>query len=82
MYGGTRCRGWLRRCATSRKTVEPSPDGVIDFFNYLILSTALGFGLYSVFSRNVCKKQEIFLGSRAWRARVDDKLSTISELPV
>jgi hypothetical protein len=32
--GGTRCRSWLRRCATSRKIEGSIPDGVIGIFHW------------------------------------------------
>ena len=30
---GTRCRSWLRHCATSRKVAGSIPDGVIGIFH-------------------------------------------------
>ena len=32
--GGTRWRGWLRHCATSRKVAGSIPDGVIGIFHW------------------------------------------------
>ena len=31
--GGTRCRSWLRHCATSRKVAGLVPNGVIGIFH-------------------------------------------------
>ena len=33
-HQGTRCRSWLRRCATSRKVMGSIPDGVIGIFHW------------------------------------------------
>jgi hypothetical protein len=56
----TRWRSWLRRYATSRKVAGSRADGAIDFFSiYLILSTALGPGVYSASNRNEYQKQKI-----------------------
>jgi hypothetical protein len=32
--GGTRCRSWLKHCATSRNVAGSIPDGVIGFFHW------------------------------------------------
>jgi hypothetical protein len=55
-YGGTRWRSWLRHCATRPKTAGSIPDGVIDFFNDVILPAAqCSWGWH----------QECFLGVKA-----------------
>jgi hypothetical protein len=41
VYGGTRCRSWLKHGATSRKVAGSIPDGVIGIFHWHILPAAL-----------------------------------------
>jgi hypothetical protein len=49
---------WLSHCATSRKVAGSRPNKVI-FSNYLILSAALGPGVYSACNRNEYQKHNV-----------------------
>ena len=60
--GGTRCRSWLRPCATSRKVAGSIPDGVIGHNPF---GRTMAPGVDSASNRN--EYQEYFLGSRGDR---------------
>jgi len=60
---GTRWRGWLRHCATSRKVAGSIPDGVIGIFHSF--RPHYGPGVDSASNRN--EYQEYFLGGKGGR---------------
>ena len=63
LTGGTRWRGWLRHCATSRKVAGSIPDGVIGIFHWLNPSgRTIALGLTQPH-----EYQEYFLGGKGGR---------------
>jgi hypothetical protein len=49
---------WLRHCVTNWKVMGSIPDEVIFLNTYLLLSAALGPGVYSVSNRNEYQKHK------------------------
>ena len=78
-FWGTRCRIWLRHCATSRKISGSISNGVIGIFHWHNPSgSTIAFGLTQPLNRN--EYQEYFLGVKVAVRRADNLTTFMCQL--